>query len=57
MYDFGVGADCCEEADLLVGFRPLTPAETDALNEDLHAEADAERSPAERARFRVQHGN
>lgn len=69
MYESGVSSDCHEESRLMVSFcpsypdkcngcetRPLTPDEQTELTEQLAAELDAERSPAERARARVREG-
>ena len=64
--DVGPSADCCFEARLMVRFCPsypdkcagcetrlLTRFEEQELAYELHDEADAERTPAERARHRV----
>lgn len=61
--EVGASADCCFEARLLTEckcghipqphVRPLTPDEERELAYELHDEADAERTPAERARHRV----
>jgi hypothetical protein len=46
LWESGVGSDC-HEADLL---RPVIGLEMDELTEELLADADAERTPADRAR-------
>lgn len=64
--EVGPAADCCEEARLMFVtseedgdgfmvsvFRLLTRFEEQELAYELHDEADAERTPAERARHRV----
>ena len=63
--DVGPSADCCFEARLMVGLptiptycagsarAPAHPGRRAELAYELHDEADAERTPAERARHRV----
>jgi hypothetical protein len=54
MYESGIGADCCEEAYLLIDddglLRQLTAKEELDITDSVIADADAERTPAQRAR-------
>ena len=60
MSNVGISASCCEEAVVLVvdayEVRTMTKAEESDVIEELWAAADAERTPAERARARVMGG-